>query len=79
MYFATNEVISVLLQVMWTKRWKISFPSIFSLELDLFLDPPLFPPPVVVLVPPRPTVNLQAPAGLVVQHNHPDPHKVNTA
>lgn len=69
----------LLYQVMWTMRWRKSFPSTCSPEQGQVLDPPLSPPPAVVPVPPLPTENLQPPAGLVVHHTPPDHHKVNTA
>lgn len=61
------------------KRWRRSFPSTCSLELALALDHLLSLHHVVVPVPPLPTENLLPPAGLVVQHNLPDHHKVNAA
>lgn len=62
-------------KVKWMRRSRRSFPSTFSLEQALALDPPLSPPLAVVPVPPPPTENLLPPAGLVVEGNLPDHHK----
>lgn len=63
-------------QVMWTMRWRRSFPSTCSLEQALALDPPLSIRPAVVPVPPPLMESHQPPADLVVDNPH-DPHKVN--